>query len=215
MATELSGESRVGLLLDQLAEARARVEEYEDARLRLMNRGGLLMLGLLLLAYTKWLTMSALVLPFVVIYLVVQFGYLTHCLACSRAVAEELEGRIRDEAGEAVLPAAVIEQKRVGPLGESHFLGLSSRNLTGMFGATTLHFLILCFLVFLGGYLRSRFVLSVPELRPVERLADVYGPLLVLWTVVNVGYLIWFFSVGGKEKLILAAIRKDLKRRAQ
>ncbi|KPL09269.1 hypothetical protein AMJ85_06915 [candidate division BRC1 bacterium SM23_51] len=210
MAKDLNRETRLEILLDQLEQAHAEVAHYRDARARAMNCGALIMLVLLLLAYTKWVPMAALCLPFVAIYVVAQYGYLTHLMFLGRAYAASLESRINSEAGETLVLAELLESTHFGQVGEPHILGIGSTNLTGICSATTLHYLIICLVMFVAGAVRTNYVFS-PEsgLRPVGKLADVYFPLLTLWAVINVVYLLWYFMAGQDEKKLTAKISKE------
>ena len=208
MAGDLNQETRLKILLEQLDRARATLARYQNARRRSMNIGALVLLALLLLAYSPSVPMAALCLPFVVIYMVAQYGYLTHLLFLGRAHAAGLESKINAEAGETLVATESLESAHSGPLGEPHILGISLGNLTGICSATTLHYLIICLVIFVGGALRSRYILS-EELAPVEKLADVYFPLLILWSVINVVYLLWYFIAGRSESNLMARIRKE------
>lgn len=221
MAKNLDRETRLKILLDQLDRARAAVAHHQDARRRTMNYGTAVMLVLLVLAYTNWvfndvlcLSMAAFSLPFVAIYLVAQYGYLTHLMFLGRAYAAGLESKINTDAEETLLVAESLEAAHFGPVGDPHVLGISWANLTGMCSATTLHYLVICLVMFVGGSLRSGYIFR-KELAPVEKLADVYFPLLTLWAVINVVYLVWYFMGDQHEKKLIARIRKEYQPKSE
>jgi len=215
MATGHSQETRMRILFEQLNRAYAALAHHRRARMRSMSWGSTLMLILLLLGFTKWMVMAALALPFVAIYLVVQYGCLTHLITYHRAVVAELESKINHELGETLLVGASLEAKLCGPVGQSHFLGLSAGNLTCLFSIATIHYLVICLLMFLAGALRTQYVLKHPELRPVDRFGDIYAPFLLLWALANILYLIWYYVKGEQEKDLLAAIRKECQPKSE
>jgi len=214
MGNEHSQETRMRVLIEQLNRAHGALANYRQARMRSMAWGSTLMLVLLMLGYSKWAPMAALALPFVAVFLVVHYGYLTHLVTFSRAFVGELENKINKELGETVLISESLEAKHSGFLGESHFLGVSGSNFTGIFSVTTVHYLILCLLMFLAGALHTQYLFE-QELMPVGRLGNVYSPFLLLWALANILYLIWYFVKGEQEKGLIAAIRKEYQQKSE
>jgi hypothetical protein len=208
MTKEQLHEKRIQILLGQLDQARQALGYYRRLLGRSMNWGALLMLALLIFGYTRWLPMAALALPFVVVFLVMQFGNLKYLVSYGRAHVGELENRINAELGETLLISEAIESKR-SPLGEPHFLGITSYNMTNIFSLTKIHYLIICLLMFAAGVLRTQFILKQSELRPVEKFGDLYVPLLFIWSLANVLYLIWFFLKSEDEKKLVATIHRE------
>ena len=200
---------KVQLMVEEVGWLRSDLARLQAARLRTLNGGGVLMLVLLILGYTKWVPMCALALPFVVIYLIVQYAYLTHRILLRRAHIGALESKINSETGEVLLIGESLDSKESGALGEPHFIGISGISKIG--NAVALHFLVLCGIVFLAGALRTSFILAEPELRPVARLADAYFPLLILWSVINIVYLLWHCLTSGEDKDLGAIIRKQFQ----
>lgn len=219
MAKDEKRERQLEILLDELEGARALVEHHQDARVRCMRWGSLLMLGLLLLGYTTWTPagvaiavcpMASLALPFVAIYLLVQYGFHTHYIIRGRAYASGLEESINAELGESLLIAEALESKISGPLGKPHFLGISAGNFTGMVSAATIHYLIICFVMFVAGWMHTEnFIFKNQAINPVGRLAESYSTFLVLWTVINVVYLLYNFLTNSEEKTLIAAVRQE------
>jgi hypothetical protein len=215
MATEHHSELRTRILLDQLNQARGALGHSRRMLARSMSWGSICLLILLVLGYTKWLPMAALALPFAVIFLVVQYAYYTHLVTYGRACVAELENKINTDLGETLLISESLEAKKSGPLGAAHFLGITGSNLTSLFNIMPLHYLILCVALFIAGVLRTQFILKQPELRPVERFGDLYAPLLLIWALIHIIYLIWYFVQGEEERNLLAAIRKQYQPKSE
>jgi hypothetical protein len=207
-------DTRMTVLLSELYQARGALDSYRQLLGRSVGWGALLMLALLLLGYTKWLPMAALALPFVVVFLVVQYGHLKYLVIYGRAHVAELENKINSEVGETLLISESVESKR-SPLGEPHFLGITTGNMANIFSVMKIHYLIVCLMMFIAGVLRTLFILKQPDLRPVEKFGDLYIPLLFIWALANVIYLIWFFQKGEDERNLIAAIRKAYQSKAE
>jgi len=207
MSNERIHETRMTILLGQLDQARAALGDYRRLLGRTMCWGAFIMLGLLLLGYTKWVPMAALALPFVAVFLVMQYGHLKYLVIYGRAHVAELEHRINTELGETLLVSEAVESKR-SPLGEPHFFGITAGNITNIFSVMKIHYLVICMVMFVAGVLRTQFILKQADLRPVEKFGDLYIPLLFIWALANVVYLIWFFQKSEDEKNLVATIRK-------
>ncbi len=214
MADQGTREMRINILLDQAGRVHEALAARQQARMRSMAWGAATMLVLLVLGYTRSYPIAALALPFAVVFLMVQYAYHTHLVMYARTVLSEVEARVNSELGETLLQSEAIEAKESGPLGESHLLGLSPNNIGNLSGFVTLHYLFLGVVVFLAGMFRSQYILGEPDLSPVKRLGEVYTPVLFLWTLINVLYVVWF-SWGEREKGFIAAVRKQLQSRSE
>ena len=211
-------EARIDVLADELDRVRACIAEHEATRFRVMNWGALVMLVLLIFAYTPMsldrlsFSMAALALPFVAIYLLMQYAYMTNLTMYERTHASGLESRINAECGEDLLITEFLATAHVTPTGKAGFLGIGAGNIRNMFSATTVHFLVVCLAMFLGGLLRSNFLLQ-RELAPVEKLGQVYVPLLFLWAIINVGYLVWYFLTADHQRAVQTAVSSRLEKK--
>jgi len=210
MAAEQKHEMRLKILAEQADRARAALFFAGRARIRSIYLGSLTMVVLLLLGYTRYLPMAAMALPFAAVFLVVLQGYFSHRVNFARTCVAELEAKINADLGETLLITEALESKDLGPLGESHFLGICPSNLRGIFSILSIHYLVIGLGMFIAGLFRTHYILSQPDLRPVERFGDIYAPVLFIWAVANILYLIWF-SWGEAEKGVIAAIRKQFQ----
>ncbi len=214
MADQVKREMRMDILLDQVDRLHEVLAIRQQARMRSMGWGAATMLVLLVLGYTRSYPIAALALPFAVVFLMVQYAYYTHLVMYARTVLSEAEARVNSELGEPLLQSEALEARESGPLGESHLLGLSPGNIGNLSGFVTLHYLFLSAIVFLAGMFRSQYILGEPDLSPVKRLGEVYTPVLFIWTVINILYVVWF-SWGEREKGFIAAIRKQLQSKSE
>jgi len=206
-------ETRLQILLEELDATREHIAGYGAARARLMNGSALVMITLFLLGYTAWLPMAILLLPFAALYAVVHLAVLTACSRFARAHAAGLEERINIEAGGPLLFDQALASRTLGPTGRSSFFGITAENITSILSWSTLHFLAISAALYLAGFLRARYLLADEvDTLPVGTLADVYVPVLALWTLINLGYLIWYFLVANPEKSLAEAIRKHYQK---
>jgi hypothetical protein len=202
-------ETRLDVFLEELGLAREATAAAQAARLRFMHGALLLMLALFLVGWTAALPMAALALPFMAIYVVIQYAFITHSIQYLRAHAAGLESRVNSEAGENLLVRETLAARTVGPLGRVHFLGISGENYQSIFSVTTIHWCVLCLLFFVAGCMRTRYIISNPELSPVQRLGEIYFPLLFLWLLLNALYLVYYYKFTDHEQKLIAAIRKE------
>lgn len=210
MAKTQDSQTRLEILVDELDRAREAAGDREDSRVRFVNRGCVGMLVLLILGYRTDFTMAALALPFVAVYIVVHYGYLTHLVARNRLYAAGLESKLNREFGQDALVAETLESEQSGHPEAPNFLGITPANVSGIYSASTIHFLVISTAFYFAGAFRTGYILGQEQLRPVGALGDVYFHLLVLWTAINLAYLVWYFVISDHLKKTAASVREKL-----
>ncbi|MBM3333750.1 hypothetical protein FJY63_03730 [Candidatus Sumerlaeota bacterium] len=207
MAGSQSSETKAAALLQALDDARRNLAHGKRLLERSMRGGGLLMLALIVLAYTSWVPMAAVVLPFVVLFLLMHHAHLVYHVICGRAAVADLEAKVNTEIGEALLVSESFESKISCGLEEPHFLGITASNIKNIFSAMEIHYLAVCLIVFLAGLSRGTHVVKLPGM-PFGMLRTIYVPLIFLWTLANVVFLVLYSRGGGVEKSLIVMIRK-------
>ena len=146
------------------------------------------------------------VLPFFIVYAGFFCAYLLTYNLFARIYATALEKKINSLLGGDFLVAYRMEDVYIYQTPGPKFVALDLTRPYTFISASTLSFTVGGGLTYALAAFRAWQLL--PELAPRYAPLGLYWPLLVVWTLGHLAYLIWFY-VGGKPEKTIAAIVND------
>lgn len=182
---------------------------YYDQFFRFSNLSATWVIALFVTAVYPPLALTALLLPFVLIYVGYHSAYLLHYNLFARIYATALEERINGMIGEEILVAHKMEDVYFYPTPGPKFVTWAwSRGVT-FIGFATINFFILGGLGFAMSWYRAwqLTTLYADRFLPLH----FYHPALILWAGINFIYLAAFF-IGGKPERTIDRIVRDAYR---
>jgi hypothetical protein len=186
---------RYDALTRQLERMRAMHYAYFAKFFTWLTGTALVFLILFLLPFSQ----AQAVLPFLVITAGVQASFYLHFTDFARVHARWLEEEINALLEKDTLVASRLEADYFYPLEQPKFSGVILTNPTTFFSAFTLHWSGVWSLLFIVGLVRAWPELGVWKLP--------YAALLASWSLLNVGYLAWYFIRQRDEKKIAQQLR--------
>ena len=158
------------------------------------------------IALSLWAPMRALILalPFFVIYAGSFCAYLISYNLFARVYADALEKRINRMLGQDVLVAHRMEDIYIYSAASPKFVGIDlNAPATAISGITISYLIAGAVLVVIGAY---RAVQLLPGLTLAFPLLKVYWPLLIVWGLLHLAYLLWYFLSASHQKRIKAIV---------
>ena len=192
------------LLEGQLVRMRSMLYRYYELFYRFVS-GGLVAVGALFIgAFWPPTQASAMILPFVILYVGFHAASLFSYVVFARTFAAAIERRINRELGVDVLVAHRLEAAYFGAPGDPKLVAGSLRHPLTMLAAETWHFTVA------GAALFG--VATLLGSATVQRLgspwSDLYVPVVVGWALLNGAYLAWYF-VGRRDQRVIEALLAD------
>jgi hypothetical protein len=203
---------------EKLADTQLRVLQAQLERMRGMHYGYYVqffqanhlftVLTLLNLAVSLYhpLRAAILVLPFFIVYAGFFCAYLLTYNLFARIYATALEKKINGLLGGEFLVAHKMEEAYIYRTPGPKFVALDLGQPYTFIGASTISFTVGGVLTYVLAAYRAWQLL--PDLTTHYAPLHFYWPLLVVWTVGHLIYLVWFY-VGGKPERTIAAIVND------
>lgn len=192
------------ILEAQLARMRGMLFRYYDLFFRFVS-GGLVASGVLFIgAFWQPTQASALLLPFVILYVGFHAANLFSYVIFARTHAAALERRINHELGSEVLVAHRLEEVYFGAPGDPRLVAASLRRPLTMLAAETWHFTIAGAALFVVATL----VANVTVVRIGEPWSTFYAPAVIGWALLNGAYLAWYF-IGRRDQRAIQALLSE------
>ena len=203
---------------EKLADTQLRVLQAQLERMRGMHYGYYVqffqanhlftVLALLNVALSLYHPFRAVifVLPFFIVYAGFFCAYLLTYNLFARIYATALEKKINTLLGGEFLVAHKMEDVYIYRTPAPKFVAIDLGRPWTFIGASTVSFTVGGVVLYLLAAYRSWQLL--PELAPHYPPVLLFWPLLIVWTLGHLAYLIWFY-VGGKPEKQIAAIVND------
>lgn len=203
---------------EKLADTQLRVLQAQLERMRGMHYGYYVqffqashlftVLTLLNLAVSLYhpLRAAVFVLPFFIVYAGFFCAYLLTYNLFARIYATALEKKINALLGGDFLVAHRMEEAYLYQTPGPKFVALDLTRPYTFISASTLSFTVGGVLTY--GLAAYRAWQLLPEMAPHYPPLGLYWPLLAVWTLGHLAYLLWFY-VGGKPERTIAAIVND------
>jgi hypothetical protein len=203
---------------EKLADTQLRVLQAQLERMRGMHYGYYVqffqashlftVLTLLNLAVSLYhpLRAAILVLPFFIVYAGFFCAYLLTYNLFARIYATALEKKINGLLGGEFLVAHKMEEAYIYRTPGPKFVALDLGQPYTFIGASTISFTVGGVLTYILAAYRAWQLL--PDLAGRYAPLHFYWPLLAVWTIGHLIYLVWFY-VGGKPERTIAAIVND------
>lgn len=192
------------LLEAQLARMRGMVFRYYELFFRFTG-GGLVVSGALFVAaFFPPTQASALLLPFVILYVGFHAAYLFSYVIFARTYAAALERRINAGLGRDVLIAHRLEEVYFGAPGDPKIVAASIRRPLTMLAAETWHFTI-AGAAFFGV---ATLIANATVQRIGEPWSTFFVPTVVGWAALNGLYLAWYFGRNRDQRAIEALLEE-------
>lgn len=189
-----------GLLQKQLGRMRAMNFKYHALFFRYINFWIVICVGLFALSLWEPLNPFVLFVPPLVLYAAMQGAFHFHYILFTRRYARALEEKLNALSGKRTLIASELEDAYLMKLDAPRFVGFSFASPTSFFSAITLHYGIAG--TILWGLAMGHALLITPKYVNGMPLLWLYVPAMLLWTVVNMGYLAWYFVGRRDEKRV-------------
>lgn len=186
------------ILEAQLARMRAMVYRYYELFFRFTGAGLVASGVLFVAAFWPPTQASALLLPFVILYVGFHAAYLFSYVIFARTYAEALERRINDELGQELLVAHRLEEVYFGAPGDPRLVAGSLRRPLSMIAAETWHFVVMGAALFAV----STFLANATVARIGEPWSTWFLPVVIGWALVNGVYLAWYFGANRDQRAI-------------
>lgn len=155
-------------------------------------------------AMTETLRAVALLIPFFTIYIgVLSAYYLTYTFA-ARVYATSFEQQVNRALGRDVLIAHRVEAARVFPLGSAQFAGVVPRIGQTYIGFITIHFWLTGAVAIALSAYRAWQIL--PEITNTFPPARFYFHALIVWSLFNLLYLVWYFAVRRYDRVMIGIV---------
>lgn len=197
----LSGDE-LRLLEAQLGRMRGMIFRYYDLFFR-FTAGGLVASGALFVAaFFPPTQASALLLPFVILYVGFHAAYLFSYVIFARTYAAALERRINAGLGTDVLIAHRLEEVYFGAPGDPKIVAAPLRRPLTMLAAETWHFTI-AGAAFFGV---ATLIADATVARIGEPWSTFFVPTVLAWAAVNGLYLAWYFGRNRDQRTIEALL---------
>lgn len=192
----------VGLLEHQLERMRGMLGAYSALFFTHMRVWALATIALLVASGWEPLSMSVLVVPFLVPFVFLEASYLFFYTAFARRHAAFLEAAIDRAVGRRVLPAHAIEAAYLYDPAAPKISALSLARPLGHMSVMTVGYSVGAAILWLAGL-----TLTVDRLAAATGLAALVVPGAVLWTAAVVAYLLWTWLARVDERRLEAALR--------
>lgn len=180
----------------QLERMRSMQFGYYDQFFRFVNLNIVALLALVVVSLHSDFRLAALIAPFYLLYIGMHSAYLYSYIIFARTYALALEQALNRQFGAPILVAHELEAAYLFPLAPRRFVAFSGRNPGSFLSAETLQFAVG------GGVLFA--VVAVWAIRVAGDQEDPWGPIysagLGLWSVLNLGYLVWYYFISDYEK---------------
>ncbi len=174
----------------QLERMRAMVYRYYELFFRFTGAGLVASGVLFVAAFWPPTQASALLLPFVILYVGFHAAYLFSYVVFARTYATAIERRINAALGEEVLVAHRLEEIYFGAPGDPRLVAASLRRPLSMLAAETWHFTVMGAALFAV----ATFLADATVARIGEPWSTWFLPVVVGWALVNGAYLVWYFG---------------------
>lgn len=196
------------LLEAQLGRMRGMIFRYYELFFRFVA-GGLVVSGALFVAsFFPPTQASALLLPFVILYVGFHAAYLFSYVIFARTYAAALERRINAALGTDLLIAHRLEEVYFGAPGDPKLVAASFRRPFTMLAAETWHFTI-AGAAFFGV---SILIANATVARIGEPWSTFFLPTVLAWAAVNGLYLAWYFGRNRDQRAIEALLAEAYAR---
>ena len=149
---------------------------------------------------------AILILPFFIVYAGFFCAYLLTYNLFARIYSTALEKKINQAIGTEILVAHKMEEAYIYRTPAPKFVAIDLGRPYTFIGASTVSFTFGGVMLYLFAAYRAWQLL--PQLTPHFPPFAVYWPLLAVWTLGHLAYLLWFY-VGGKPEKTIAAIVND------
>ena len=149
---------------------------------------------------------AILVLPFFIVYAGFFCAYLLTYNLFARIYATALEKKINRALGAELLVAHKMEEAYIYRTPAPKFVAIDLGRPYTFIGASTVSFTFGGVVLYL--FAAYRVYQLLPELTSHFPPFSLYWPLLAIWTLGHLAYLLWFY-VGGKPEKTIAAIVND------
>lgn len=182
----------------QLGRMREMVYRYYELFFRFTGAGLVASGVLFVAAFWPPTQASALLLPFVILYVGFHAAYLFSYVIFARTYAAALERRINAALGADLLVAHRLEEVYFGAPGDPRLVAASLRRPLSMLAAETWHFTVM------GGALFAvaTFLANATVARIGEPWSTWFLPVVIGWAIVNGAYLAWYFGANRDQRAI-------------
>lgn len=192
--------NEIGLLQAQLGRMRAMNFKYHALFFRYINFWILICVGLFVLSLWEPLRPAIFFVAPLVLYAAMQGAFHFHYILFTRRYARALEVKLNALSGKPTLIAHQLEDAYLMKLDAPRFVGFSFGSPTSFFSAITLHYGIAG--TILWGLALAQALWITPQYANAMPLLWLYVPAMLVWTVVNLGYLAWYFVGQRDEKRV-------------
>lgn len=168
---------------------------------------------LMVVSLSEPLRAAALLVPYLVLYAAMQGAFHFHYIIFARRYARALEQKLNQLNGKQVLIAHKLEETYFFPLDAPRFVGFSLGHPFSFFSMITLHYGIAGTLLWaLALYRASQLA---PGLAVNFMPLNFYVPITLVWTLVNMLYLVWYFVGRRDERQVEYILTKFLQETAE
>jgi hypothetical protein len=181
----------------QLRRMRAMNFKYHALFFRQINFWIAVNVVLLVASLLEPLRAAVLLIPYLVLYAAMQGAFHFHYIILARRYARVLEQKLNQLNGNNVLIAHALEDAYLFPLDAPRFVGFSFGRPFSFFSIITLHYGIAGTLLWMFALYRAWQL--IPSLASNFSPLYFYLPVTIVWTLVNMLYLVWYF-VGQRDE---------------
>ena len=192
--------SEASLLHAQLRRMRAMNYKYHALFFRYINFWIVVCVALFVASLWEPLRAAVFFVPPLVLYGAMQGAFHFHYIIFARRYARTLEQKLNALAGKENLIANRLEDAYLMPLDAPRFVGFSFGAPTAFFSGITLHYGIAGTFLWAMGLVWALMV--TPQYAVYFPLLWLYVPAMLVWTLVNMGYLVWHFYGQRDEKRV-------------
>lgn len=197
---------RLRTLHAQLERMRAMLYRYSEMFYQLIIVGIITIILMTMASMTVTLRATALLIPFLVIFIGVQSAYFLTYVIFARVYAAGIEQRINHLLEDDVLIAHRQEAVYLFPLGGAQFAGVPLRLRQTFIGFVTIHFWLTGGAIIMLSAYRAWQLL--PELAGEFPPARYYFWALGAWALLHLVYLVWYFGSRHYEQRIRQIVRE-------
>jgi hypothetical protein len=195
---------RLETLAAQLERMRAMQYKYSDLFYKLIIAGFFAVVLMTMASLTETLRATALLIPFVTIFVGLKSAYFLSYVVLARIYATGIEQRINRALGADVLIAHRWEAAYLFPLGGKEFAGITPRLKQTFIGFMTVHYFIFgAAAIALSAYRAWQLIPSLAAMFPPVRF---YFPALIAWSLLHLVYLIWYFGSRRDEMRVMQIV---------
>ncbi len=184
----------------QLRRMRAMDYRYHALFFRYINFWIAVIVALLAVSLYEPLRAAIFLVPYLILYAAMQGAFHFHYFMFARRYARSLEVKLNALRGRDDLIAHELEDLYLMPLDAPRMVGFSFGAPTSFFSVITLHYGLAGTLLWALSLYRAWQL--IPSLAPHFPPLDFYLPVTIAWTLLNMGYVAWYFMVRRDERRV-------------